>query len=324
MGMSRPAQFRRLGDYMTSWYLLHRNVQTSYNTRSAQVCNRWADWGLYLGSVDLETGEIQCIICWYAWAKGTCIHKQRPGWPDTGVWPRRHLPQSLGNKSNTAWAIPKGMENIRASKSTPGHPQPTRRCHTTLITPPKPPISFKTLNIAPFGLASPQDLASTPLDISNQVYCAQDVFPMQAMSADPQQSDACRSRTGRSEIGVQWKEISLWLVLWSFQHTDHLLSSIKTCTFVASSEEYDSQFVSPFRARVFIHFSTFPTFWCFLTCFSHSRLAPSETTKVSDSGSSTITYSRFQNHSNFQNLFHKHIYASQPSKNLRSGNGHCT
>ena len=115
------------------------------------------------------------------------------------------LPQSLGNKSDASRAIPEGIGCIGASKSTPGRLQPTRKCHTTPPTPPKPPTSFKTLNIAPFGLASHQDLASTPSNIPNQSHCDPNVFPTFPTSADPQQSDACRSRAGRSEIGAQQK-----------------------------------------------------------------------------------------------------------------------
>ena len=137
------------------------------------------------------------------------VHKQRPGRPDAGARPQPFPPQSQGNGSDVGRAIPDDIGRIRAPKSTPGCPQPTRERHTTPLQPPKPLTSFKTLNIAPFGLASPQDLASTPSNIPNESHCAQDAFPMQATSAEPQQT-RLRRRASESDRSVRNRSADRW------------------------------------------------------------------------------------------------------------------
>jgi hypothetical protein len=135
------------------------------------------------------------------------VHKQRPGRPDAGARPQPLPPQSQGNGSDVGRAIPDDIGRIGAPKSTPGRPQPTRERHTTPLQPPKPLNSFQAFNMTPFGLVSLKDPSISSDHTPIKSHRDPDAFPTFPTSADPQQSDARRSRTGRSEIGVQQKEV---------------------------------------------------------------------------------------------------------------------
>ena len=132
-----------------------------------------------------------------AWATSPTLPEQSPKAWDTSDHPR--APQDAPSQPGGATQHPLHPQNLSTH--------------------------FKSLNLAPFGLVSLQHLPSSLNNIPNKFYCAQDAFPMQATSADPQQSDARWSRTGRSEIGLQQMEVVSMTRFRSFQRTDHPLDT---------------------------------------------------------------------------------------------------
>lgn len=101
-------------------------------------------------------------------------------------------PQSLGEGSDVGRASPEDTEHMDmgSPKGTPGRLQPISTCHTAPSTPPKLPIpsNLKSFNISSFGLASLSDLASASPHCYDSLYCAQNVFPTRATSADSEPS----------------------------------------------------------------------------------------------------------------------------------------
>ena len=107
----------------------------------------------------------------------------------------------------TSAAIPDDIGHIGAPKSTPGRPQPTRERHTTPLQPPKPLNSLQEPQFRSFRFSFASDTSSSSDHTPIKSHCDPNAFPMFPTSADPQQSDARWSRTGRSEIGAQQKEV---------------------------------------------------------------------------------------------------------------------
>ena len=134
------------------------------------------------------------------------IHKQWPGRPDAGARARTPLPQRQSDRSDVGQAPPEATGCIGAPKSTPrclSQPGDTTQLP---LHPQNLSTHFKSLNRAPFGLVFPhrhlQLIGQHPQAV---LLCLEHVSDVSDVS-QPQQSDACWSWTGWSEIGVQQME----------------------------------------------------------------------------------------------------------------------
>jgi hypothetical protein len=99
--------------------------------------------------------------------------------------------------------------------------------------------------MTPFGLVSLKDPSISSDHTPIKSHCDPDAFPTFLTSANPQQSDTRRSRTGRSEIGAQQKGDIHYVLFCRFYSAQTTPSSIKACIVVASRTEYSFSLFPP-------------------------------------------------------------------------------